>query len=145
MGKDGRMDERGRSAVSNDNPSIAEIRAEYLRLTRQLIKGGLAYEAWEAEVRKRHDAGAQNYSGDIRTVLGNDVILNSIASTSRTVATIATALATVLQAEMAISVHNWRTSPAGAAASMTGVVQQRTTPFGDRLVIDRRGPRPMQA
>lgn len=82
-------------------PTLAEIRAEMARLTGLLMQSNDRYLEREAEVERRHAEGATNYSGDLITVMNNDVLLNMHAGASKTLAVLVTGMAAVIQAEIA--------------------------------------------
>lgn len=85
--------------------TLAEVRNEMARLTRLLMKANDRYLEREAEVTRLHESGAQNYSGNLMTVLDNDVLLTAYSGASKTLATLATACAAVIQAEVAYATH----------------------------------------
>jgi hypothetical protein len=89
--------------VRGNNPtSLNEARNEMRRLTAMLLKANKAYLLREATVTRLHAEGRQNFSGDLVTVLGNDLALASLSGTSQVLSTLITALGTYIQAELAM-------------------------------------------
>lgn len=85
--------------------TLVELRAEMARLTGLLMDSNDKYLARERYVREMHAQGKQNFTGDLGTVLDNDVLLNNAAGAGKTIATLVTAMAQVIQAEVAYAAH----------------------------------------
>jgi hypothetical protein len=81
--------------------TLAGLRNEMARLTRLMMKASTRYLEREQTVRDLHAQEATNYTGNLSTLLDKDQLLNSYSGASKTLATLATACADVIQAEIA--------------------------------------------
>jgi hypothetical protein len=100
---------------SQDNKptSLNEARNEMRRLMAILMKANKAYLLREQTVMELHRLGKQNFSGELVTVLNNDLLLTNLSGMSKTVSTLITGVSAYIQAEIAMK--EWRLrDPAGA-------------------------------
>lgn len=74
---------------------------EIRRLTKQLLELNEKYDARTAEITRFHEMGKQNYSGNLSTVLNNDLLLKQIGSTVVAVSQIIQGYSASIQAELA--------------------------------------------
>jgi hypothetical protein len=95
--------------------TLAEMRAEMARLAGILVETNQKYLDREQEVIQLHAKGANGYTGQLITVMNNDLLLNGYSSVAKTVAVLATAMGTVIQAELAY------------AAALGGAARQKRT------------------
>lgn len=80
--------------------TLAELRAEMARLTRIMMRSNLKYLEREEEVKLLHQQEANGYTGNLRTVMANDVLLNEHSSVAKTCGLLAGAMAQVIMAEI---------------------------------------------
>jgi hypothetical protein len=70
------------------------------RLTGVLMDANRKYLEREQEVIELHRMQANGYTGNLVTVLNNDLLLNGYSGLSKTAATLVTGMAAVIQAEI---------------------------------------------
>jgi len=81
--------------------TLSELRHEMARLTTVLMDANRGYLEREQEIKQLHAQKANGYTGDIITVMSNDLLLGGYSAVSRTAATLVTGMAAVIQAELA--------------------------------------------
>lgn len=89
---------------------LTEIMVELRRLGTQLVRLNRKYLDREALVTQWNKENVQNFTGNLATVLDNDIILNNASGAAKTVATIISGFSAVLDAEL-----NWARMNAGRA------------------------------
>jgi hypothetical protein len=82
--------------------SLNEARKEMRRLMRIFLQTSASYRAREEFVAQQHRAGRQNYSGDLSTVMGKDLLLGELGGTSKTLAILIQGCSAYILAEVAI-------------------------------------------
>lgn len=87
--------------MEGDAVTLAEVRAEMARLTRALMRSNARYLEREQQIIELHAQEAPNFSGDLITVMDNDVLLTMYSGASKTLAVLVTGFAAVIQAEIA--------------------------------------------
>lgn len=75
------------------------------RLTRQLMRSNARYLAREAKVAQLHAEGAPNFTGDLISVMEQDVLLRMYAGASKTLATLVAGFAAAIQAEITYATY----------------------------------------
>jgi len=88
--------------VSNRPVTMYEAQAEMRRLMQILMKSNRDYLARERQLEQLHASGRQNYSGDLTTVMMNDLPLKMHSGTTKAMATIIAGLGAYIEAELAI-------------------------------------------
>ena len=73
--------------------TLSELRHEMARLAGVLLSVNRKYIDREAEVTRLHAKGANGYTGNLITVLNNDMLLTGYSGTAKTVATLAAGMA----------------------------------------------------
>lgn len=81
--------------------TLAQLRAEMARLTGILMNLNANYLEREKEVIQLHKERHHQFTGELRTVLGSDLLLADYSGGAKTVATLAGAIAQIIQAEIA--------------------------------------------
>jgi hypothetical protein len=82
--------------------SLAEAREEMRRLMKMMMSANNKFLVREKQVMEFHRQGRQNYSGDLITVMNNDLMLASYSSMSKTMSVLIQGLAAYIQAEIAM-------------------------------------------
>ena len=72
------------------------------RLMAILMKANKAYLLREQTVMELHRLGKQNFSGELVTVMNNDLLLANLLGMSKTVSTLITGVSAYIQAEIAM-------------------------------------------
>ena len=80
------------------NEAVDEMR----RMADVMLISNKKYLSRERQVRDKHAEGSQNYSGDIGTVLNNDILLKQYSGTTRAAAELVSGLSAFIQAELAL-------------------------------------------
>lgn len=99
--------------------SLNEARNELRRLMGILMKANKAYLLREETVIEMHRQGRQNYSGDLVTVMNNDLLLNNISGMSKTVSTLISGVSAYIQAEIAMKGQPLESLPCICGADKT--------------------------
>lgn len=100
--------------IRGNNPTpLREVRNEMRRLMGIMIQLNKRYLLREEYVRAQHAKGSHNFSGDVNTVLKNDLALGDISGGSKTVATLIQACSAYIVAELAMRGKLETDEPAG--------------------------------
>lgn len=96
----------GRKPIRGNNPtSLAEARNEMRRLMGIQMALNKKYLERERYVTFQHGKGHPNFTGDLMTVLNNDLLLSNISGGAKTVSTLIQGISGYILAELALKAY----------------------------------------
>ncbi len=89
-------------ARGNNQTSLNEVRNEMRRLMGIYMKTTASYRARERTIVEYHQKGHHQFTGQLSTVMNNDLLLSQLGGTSKTLATLIQGCSAYILAEVAL-------------------------------------------